>query len=218
MTNPARIILADDHKLVTDGLRMILANDERWEVVSEARNGTELLETLNRSECQLIITDLNMPGMRGHELIRTIKSKYPDIPVLVLTMHDEQEIVQEILLAEAEGYLLKNSGKAEIVEAVCDLLEGKTHFESAIMIHLLKDLRKHQQIETQKRALSPRETEILKLIVAEYNSREIAERLHISKQTVDTHRAHIMEKTGAKTLVGLIKFAIQNDLENETSI
>lgn len=218
MTNPARIILADDHKLVTDGLRMILADDERWEVIDEARTGTELLETLNRSECQLIITDLNMPGMRGHELIRTIKAKYPDIPVLVLTMHDEQEIVQEILLAEAEGYLLKNSGKTEIVEAVCDLLEGKTHYASAIMIHLLKDLRKRQQIDNHKRALSPRETEILKLIVAEYNSREIAERLHISKQTVDTHRAHIMEKTGAKTLVGLIKFAIQNDLDNDISI
>ena len=200
------IILADDHQLVTDGLRMLLSTRPEWTVKGEARNGADLLALVETTPCDLIITDLSMPGMRGTDLIKNIKAQHPEIPVLVLTMHDEQEIVQEILLSEAEGYLLKNSGKEEVLLAVDNLLNGKTHYTSSLLVNLLQDYKQS------KRPLSPRELEILQLIVAEYNSREIADKLFISKQTVDTHRNHIMEKTGSKTLVGLIKFAIRNDI------
>jgi DNA-binding NarL/FixJ family response regulator len=208
----SNILLADDHQLVTDGLRLILSSRPTWNVQGEARNGAELLELLKTTPCDLVITDLSMPGMRGIDLIKNIKSLHPKLPVLVLTMHDEQEIVQEILLAEAEGYLLKNSGKQEVINAVEDLLDGKTHYTSSLLLHLLRDYKNTKRQAENIRPLSPRELEILRLIVAEFNSREIADKLFIGKQTVDTHRANIMEKTGSKTLVGLIKYAIRNGL------
>lgn len=209
----ANIVLADDHQLVTDGLRLLLSGDDRWKVTGEARDGAQLLALLAHQPADLIITDLSMPGMRGIDLIQQLKNQYPQIPVLVLTMHDDEEIVREILLAEAEGYLLKNSGKQEVLAAVADLLSSKTHYTPAILEHLLKEYRQTKRREEQLKVLSPRETEILQLIMAEYNSREIAERLHISKQTVDTHRANIMEKTGARTLVGLIKYALRHGID-----
>ena len=212
MNTVSNIILADDHQLVTDGLRLILSSKPSWIVQGEARNGADLLDLLKSTPCDLVITDLSMPGMRGIDLIKNIKSLHPKIPVLVLTMHEEQEIVQEILLAEAEGYLLKNTGKEEVICAVEDLLGGKTHYTSSLLLHLLQDYKNTKRQEENIRPLSPRELEILQLIVAEYNSREIADKLFIGKQTVDTHRANIMEKTGSKTLVGLIKYAIRNGL------
>lgn len=210
MKGVSNIVIADDHQLVIDGLRLLLATNPALKVQAEARNGANLLSLLKTIPCDLVITDLTMPGMRGTELIKQLKSNYPDIPVLVLTMHDELEIVHEILLSEAEGYLLKNSGKEEVLIAVDDLLGGKTHYASSLVSLLLQDFKQSKTQETSIKSLSPRELEILQLIVAEYNSREIAEKLFISKQTVDTHRLHIMEKTGSKTLVGLIKFAIGN--------
>jgi DNA-binding NarL/FixJ family response regulator len=215
---PANIILADDHQLVTDGLRLMLTDNQRWQVVAEARDGRQLLEILSSISCHLIITDLSMPGMKGIDLIQTLKTRHPEIPVLVLTMHDDEEIVREIILAEAEGYLLKNSGKQEVLAAVEDLLAGKTHYTTAVLDYFLKEYRQSKKTVEPVKTLSPREAEILQLIMAEYNSREIADMLHIGKQTVDTHRAHIMEKTGAKTLVGLIKYALQNGINPGSSI
>lgn len=217
MSANVHIILADDHALVRDGLRLVMSTNPQWHIVAEAADGSALLELLNTTPCDLIISDLNMPGMRGVQLIQTVKQRFPAIPVLVLTMHDEQEIIQEILLAEAEGYLLKNAGKDEIIYAVNDLLNGKTHYDAQVLQFMLKEFRQQKRSEEAIKPLSPRELEILKLIIAEFNSREIADKLFISKQTVDTHRAHIMEKTGARTLVGLIKFAIRNGLD-ETSL
>ena len=143
----ARIILADDHQLVTDGLRLLLSEDQRWQVVGEARDGTQLLALLSAQPYDLIITDLSMPGMRGIDLIQALKDRYPQIPVLVLTMHDDEEIVRAILLAEAEGYLLKNSGKQEVLAAVADLLSAKTHYTPAILDHLLKEYRQNKRKE-----------------------------------------------------------------------
>lgn len=213
MTDSANIIIADDHQLVRDGLRLVLSSHPEWTILAEAQNGAELLQALSVTACDLIITDLNMPGIQGIDLVKQIKKQYPSIPLLVLTVHDEQEIIQEILLAEAEGYLLKHAGKNEITEAVRDLLNGKTHYDAQVLQLMLREFRQQKQQEVATKPLSPRELEILKLIIAEYNSREIADKLFISKQTVDTHRANIMEKTGSQTLVGLIKYAIRNRLD-----
>lgn len=213
MTDTANIIIADDHQLVRDGLRLVLSSHPEWTIVAEAQNGADLLQVLSVTPCDLIITDLNMPGIRGIDLVKQVKHEYPAIPLLVLTVHDEQEIIQEILLAEAEGYLLKHAGKNEITEAVRDLLNGKTHYDTQVLQLMLREYRQQKQQAAATKPLSPRELEILKLIIAEYNSREIADKLFISKQTVDTHRANIMEKTGSQTLVGLIKYAIRNGLD-----
>jgi DNA-binding NarL/FixJ family response regulator len=209
MNSKAAILIADDHQLFLDGLKLILRNQPAFQVVAEALNGQQVLDILVKEPIDLAILDLNMPGIKGIDLVKTVKQKFPETKVLVITMHQEQEIISEILLAEAEGYILKNSGKKELTEAISDILTGKTHYENEVLNLMLEKVKTDKKTEELKKNLSERELEILSLIVQEYTSKEIAEKLFISKQTVDTHRLNIMHKTGAKTLVGLIKYAMR---------
>jgi len=155
-----------------------------------------------------------MPGMKGIELVKTIKEKFPSVKLIVITMHNEVEIISEILQAEAEGYILKNSGKADLLNAVINVLNGKTHYDAEVIDLFLKNVKKEKRIQEKLKPLSERELQVLQLIIQEFTSKEIAGQLSISKQTVDTHRISIMQKTGAKTLVGLIKYAVQAGLSN----
>lgn len=208
MSEQATIVIADDHKMFLDGLRLILKHDNHLKIVGEGANGTALLGLIEQHTPTLVITDLSMGDMKGTDLVKTIKQRFPHTKVLVITMHDDQEIISEILFAEAEGYLLKNSGKTELLEAVHNILNDKTHYHQAVISKMLTKVQKDQKATELRKELSEREQEILSLIIQEYTSKEIADKLFISKLTVDKHRAHIMEKTGAKTLVGLIKYAI----------
>ena len=209
MSSKASILIADDHQLFLDGLKLILRNQPAFQIVAEALNGQQVLDVLAKEHIDLAILDLNMPGMKGIDLVKTLKQKFPDTKVLVITMHHEQEIISEILLAEAEGYILKNSGKKELTDAISDILSGKTHYEKEVLNLMLQKVKTDKKTDELKKNLTERELEILSLIVQEYTSKEIAEKLFISKQTVDTHRLNIMHKTGAKTLVGLIKYAMR---------
>jgi len=213
MNNKAQILLADDHELFLDGLKLILKKHRGIEVVAEASSGKDLLALLATHQAHLVITDLSMPGIKGIELVRQIKQQYPQVKLIVLTMHNEEEIIAEIIYAEAEGYILKNSGKAVVLKAVDDVLAGKTHYDDNVMELFVKNIKRERRVEKTK-PLTEREMEVLLLIVKEFTSREIAEQLYISKQTVDTHRINIMQKTGAKTLVGLIKYAVNAGLVN----
>jgi DNA-binding NarL/FixJ family response regulator len=209
MTPKANILIADDHQLFLDGLKLILRNQPAFQIVAEALNGQQVLEVLSKDPIDLAILDLNMPGMKGIDLVKTVKERFPETKVLVITMHHEQEIISEILLAEAEGYILKNSGKKELTAAIDDILNGKTHYEQEVLNLMLQKVKTDKKTDELKKNLTDRELEILSLIVQEYTSKEIAEKLFIGKQTVDTHRLNIMHKTGAKTLVGLIKYAMR---------
>lgn len=210
--NPiAKILIADDHKLFLDGLNMLLRNQPNFLIEGMAYNGAEVLESLRSYQYDMVITDLNMPGMGGVELVKSIKEQFPQVKLLVITMNDDREIVTEILLAEAEGYLLKNSGKEQLLTAINNILGGKTHYEPEVINLMLDRVRKTTQTNNFNAQLSTREKEVLDLIMQEFTSKEIAEQLFISKQTVDTHRINIMQKTGAKTLVGLIKMVIQQE-------
>jgi DNA-binding NarL/FixJ family response regulator len=209
MNNKASILIADDHQLFLDGLKLILRNQPAFQIVTEALNGEQVLDILSKEKIDLAVLDLNMPGMQGIDLVKTVKQKFPETKLLVITMHHEQEIISEILLAEAEGYVLKNSGKRELTDAITDILNGKTHYEKEVLDLMLQKVKTEKKTEKLKKNLTERELEILSLIVQEFTSKEIAEKLFISKQTVDTHRLNIMHKTGVKTLVGLIRYAIQ---------
>jgi DNA-binding NarL/FixJ family response regulator len=209
MSKKASILIADDHQLFLDGLKLILRNQPSFQIVAEALNGEQVLDILKIEKIDLAVLDLNMPGMKGIDLVKTVKQKFPETKLLVITMHHEQEIISEILLAEAEGYVLKNSGKKELTDAITDILNGKTHYEKEVLDLMLQKVKADKKTEELKKNLTERELEILSLIVQEFTSKEIAEKLFISKQTVDTHRLNIMHKTGAKTIVGLIKYAMQ---------
>jgi DNA-binding NarL/FixJ family response regulator len=205
------ILVVDDHQLVVDGLKSMLSSEKQYLVKDEALNGQQALEfiTAKPDLYQLVITDITMPLMGGIDLCKIIKEKFPHIKVLILSMHNSITIVKDALNAEADGYMLKNTGQEEFLNAIERVLGDGTYFSQDILPIIINLFQKEKK-ETLKSTLTQREKEVLELIVQEYTSKEIAEKLFISKQTVDTHRINIMQKTDCKTLVGLIKYAIQS--------
>lgn len=210
------ILIADDHQLVIDGLKSMLLQEKRYQVAAESLNGQQALGQVMAApgKFQLVITDITMPLMGGIELCKAIKRQYPHIKVLILSMHNSISIVKDALAAEADGYMLKNTGQDEFLKGINRIMENGTYFSQDIMPVIFSTLQKEKNQDI-RNALSQREKEVLGLIVQEYTSREIADKLHISKQTVDTHRINIMQKTNCQTLVGLIKYAIQSGFVKE---
>lgn len=205
-----RIWLADDHQLVIDGFKLLLSlRDDLW-VEGYSLDGAGLLKDLAQHPVDVLVSDLKMPGMDGLELMMELKKRYPHLPVLVVSMSDEIEIIDRLFNAEVEGYILKNAGKDELFKAIDNLLNGRIYYQKELLDAILASRQKHGKTSdgSAHTLLSKRELEVLDLIVREFTSKQIAEQLHISKQTVDSHRLNIYEKTGTKTLVGLIKFAI----------
>lgn len=208
MNNIIRVLITDDHQMLIDGIRSLLRNEKGIEIVGEAHRGEEALETLKNIRPDLLITDVNMPGMSGIELTRIVKERFPSVRILVLTMYNDAQNINEILMAEAEGYILKNTGKEELIAAIRKIADHGTYYCNEV-ISILKSELKTEKAEVEPAdSLTTREREILKLICHEHSSAEIAEKLFISHHTVDTHRKNILHKTNSKTIVGLIRYAI----------
>lgn len=204
------ILIVDDHQLVVEGIKSMLANQSEYLIFGEAANGQLAFEQVKQhpDKIDLVITDVTMPVMTGTELCKVIKQEFPHIKIIILSMHNSYNIIKDALDAEADGYLLKNTGQDDFLYAVNRVANNGTYFSQDIfpVITGLVQKEKHQK---PKSDLTQREKEVLNLIVQEYTSKEIAEKLFVSKQTVDTHRINIMQKTACKTLVGLIKYAVQ---------
>ncbi len=214
MKKPCQILLVDDHKLFLDGLQTIINKSEKYEVVNTALNGIDAIDFLNNNKVNIVVADINMPNMSGTELTRVIKNNWPETKVLILSMYNDREIINKIIMAEAEGYILKNSGKQELTTALDKICGGGTYFSNEV-INIISQDQKHNNIEPgddDVKRLTSRETEILKLVCQELSTTEIAKELSISPLTVETHRKNILRKTKKKTIVGLIKFAIHNKL------
>jgi len=206
-----KILLADDHEIVHDGIRMLLRNHPQFEIIEAVFNGKEALNYLANQPIDILISDVSMPKMDGIQLTSEVKKIHPEVKVLVLTVHKEEEIIRKLLTAEADGYLLKNTGTKELVEALTQLAQGDTYYAQEIVKLLMKDL-KPEKAEKKAAELSSRELEILQLVSDEHTTKVIAEKLFISPMTVDTHRKNILKKTNQKTNIGLIKYAILNQL------
>lgn len=211
--NELKIILADDHRLFSEGLVFILKKQFPMANITVTENGNDAWEAISKpGDFNLLITDISMPGINGIELTTLVKSRFPQLKVLVLSMHNEREVVSSIIQAEAEGYVLKNSSAKEIALAITNLMNNSTHYGKEIVNIMLQKMQVDNKREELKRILTERELEVLRLIIEEHSSDEIADRLAIGKRTVDTHRANILEKTGCKNIIALIKFAIRNGL------
>ncbi|PSK91560.1 response regulator [Taibaiella chishuiensis] len=209
------ILLADDHQMMIDGVKDILGKEDNLVVLAEANNGQMAYEMLEADphNFQLLLTDISMPLLSGTQLCRMVKDRFPHIQVLVLSMYNNATAVQEAVFAEADGYILKNAGKDELLKAIHRITNGGTYFSQDIVPIIYNQYHKRKIQEEQMNHLSAREKEILMLIVKEFTSEEIARQLVISKKTVDNHRTNILEKTGCKSTVGLVKFAIHNGME-----
>ncbi|WP_461790671.1 response regulator transcription factor [Pedobacter sp.] len=208
------ILIADDHQMVIDGLKMMLDGDV-YQVISEANNGQEAMDLIQMQPQQyhLLLTDISMPLLSGTELCRMIKSQFPHIQVLVLSMYNNPQAVKEAVLAEADGYILKNSGRTELLQALHRITNGGTYFSQDIVPIIYGQYQKQKVKDEKLNVLSPREREILSLIVKEFTSEEIAEKLFISKKTVDNHRQNLFIRCNCKSTVGLVKYALANGLE-----
>jgi DNA-binding NarL/FixJ family response regulator len=236
MTEPFRIVLVDDHRLFRDGLRQLLVSDRRFEVAGEAASGEEFLELVERlsaiphdtrsgrrylrgrniagSALPLVFMDIDMPGMGGVEATRRAIEKYSELRVIALSMHGEQEFYLPMVEAGAKGFLLKSSEFAEVAAAAEKVAGGGTWFSPELMEAFIEEL--HTRDERGegpfREALSERETEILPLVCEGLANHEIAERLFISKRTVDKHRANILAKTGCRNTASLVLYAVKNNM------
>lgn len=210
-----KLLIVDDHQMFIDGIKSILRKQNEFQVVAEALDGYAAMDILNKQVIDIVISDISMPGMSGIELTKKVKELYPNIKIIIVSMHNDKSIVSEIIMAEAEGYILKNTGKQELLEALNKVANHGTYFSNEILTIMMQSVIPEKKIAEEIRQLSEREIEILKLIAEEYSSEQIAEKLFISKRTVDTHRINILTKTNSKTLVGLIKYAVRNNLISE---
>jgi DNA-binding NarL/FixJ family response regulator len=204
------VLLVDDHQIVIDGIKSMLYANQYFNVTGFALNGADALSMIQSCETEfdIVITDIFMPGMSGTDLCKAIKQFNSQIKVLVLSMHNHVEYVKAAIDADADGYMLKTIGQSELLHALQAIAEKGAYFSQEIIPLLFKEVKQNQSNHTAVK-LTHREQEILDLILKEFTSREIAEKLYISKQTVDTHRLSIMEKTGSKSIVGLIKYALR---------
>jgi DNA-binding NarL/FixJ family response regulator len=212
MGSEVKIVIADDHQMFIDGIRSLLKRETQLNFVHEALNGEDAFSYIRKNKVDLLITDISMPGMTGTELTRKVKQEFPDIKVLVVTMFNDPAIINDILQSEAEGYILKNTGKQELIAAIEKIMDNSTFYSNEVMSLMLKHNKKKNSIADIKEGLTVRELEILKLVCEEYSTANIAEKLFISPRTVETHRKNILEKTHSKTIVGLIKYAFENNI------
>jgi DNA-binding NarL/FixJ family response regulator len=212
MKDQTKIFIVDDHQMFIDGIKALLRNTKDFEVVGDACDGHKAFNFIGCNAVDIVITDVSMPGMSGIELTQLLKEKCTGIKVLVVSMYSDRSVIEDVLLAGADGFILKNTGKKELIDALTRIANHGSYYSSEIISRHIANVVVKRKSEIETRNLSERELEVLKLIVLEHSSEVIADKLCISKRTVDTHRKNIMEKTGTKSLVGLIKFAIRNNL------
>lgn len=211
-----RILLVDDHKIVRDGIISLLHDEPRFVIIGQAENGIEALEKIEKLSPDLLILDINMPIMNGLECAKLTAEKFPNVKILTLTMLSEQEHIKNMLSAGVGGYLLKNSGRDELITAINTVMSGQNYFseevKNVIMMEMVKKKTVQGKIFGEPIPLTPREIDVLRLIVDELTNQEIADKLFISVRTVDAHRRNLLEKTGSRNTAGLVKFALENNL------
>lgn len=207
-----KVVLADDHQIVLDGLQEILETVPEFQVTGQAKNSRALLTLLGEQHPDLILMDLNMPGKDGLEVLSDIKTRFPALKVLVLTMYNSPEIVRRALAQGAGGYLLKDHGRDELLLAMREVLAGRTFISAQAKRHADETRTPfHDDFQT-KTALTGRELEILRLIARSYTNKEIGDKLFISEFTVATHRRNLKRKLHAENTADLIRFVYDNEL------
>lgn len=210
-----RYVIADDHKIFREGLRLVLGDDAQLKFVAEAENGEELLHILKGNESDVVLLDLKMPVMDGLTATKEIRAKYPNVKILILTMHDEEQMIIHMLEAGANGYLLKNADPSEIKQAIYAVTENNFYFNDMVSGTMLKNIvNKNMAAPSFKPAvqLEEREIKILQLICQECTSAEIGEQVFLSARTVEGIRAGIMEKVGVRNIAGLVMYAVKNGI------
>lgn len=212
------ILIADDHPAVRLGIRSILQLEKNINVMGEAKNGDEVLKMMEGQRADLVLLDLNMPGKNGLETTRKLRKYYPTLKILAFSIYDDQHKVLSMLKSGADGYLLKAADSNEVVDAITAVMKGDQYISKEIADKVIFDVVAGnmpptiEETAAEPNALSRREEEILSMLANDNSYSEVAQKLHISKRTVDTHRYNISKKLGIKSIAGLIRYAINHNL------
>lgn len=213
-----RVIIADDHAVVRQGIRTVLEEIPGLEVLAEAGDGDQIAGLLEGHDPDLLVLDISMPNKTGLDVAKELRADGSEIPILILSMHDNPEYVLEAVRAGADGYILKDVGPAELREAVEAVVDGKEYFAERVTHQLSVALREELERERQRSKLDQltgREREVLVRVAKGRTNREIAEEFGISPRTVETHRERVMAKLRIRTVAGLTRFVVENGLEDE---
>ena len=205
-----RLIIADDHPVIIDGVKTILEKEKDIQLIAEVNDGDQLIEILEREQADVLLTDINMPKTNGIDATRMIKEKYPGIKVIAFSQYEDKRFIKQMFKAGASGYLLKNTPASEIVSAILMVFEGGMYMSPGLPnIFSDKPKKKSDYLFPD---ISPREQDVLKEICNGKNTQEIADSLFISYNTVETHRANLLLKVGVKNTAGLVKWAVENEI------
>ncbi len=208
------LFLLDDHQMLIDGIKALVKREKGIEVLGEATSALKAIELIQINPPDIVLTDINMPEMNGIEFTRKLLAMNSKIKIITLSMFGEKSMISEMLDAGVSGYILKNTGKKELMNAIEKVANGGMFFSEEVSAEMMKAISERnisKNLETTIN-LTEREKEIIKLIANEHSNAKIGEILFISERTVESHRKNIFRKTGTKTIVGLIKYCIENKL------
>jgi len=214
--NNYNILLVDDHKLFREGLRFVISQLDGYKVVGEASNGKEFLDMIDSLSVDIVLMDISMPGIDGIVATTKAMEKYPDLKIIALTMFCDEEYYYKMIQAGVSGYILKESGKEELATALKTVITGENYFSQKLLRSIILNLNSSKTVKISNTKneikLTPRETEILKLICQGLSNAEISEKISLSTRTVEGHKSNLISKTGVKNSVSLVMFALKNHL------
>jgi len=211
-----KVLIADDHAMFADGISSILNTEKNITVVGQCLDGPSVLEYLKKDPVDILLLDVNLPGMSGIDVCKKVTTDHPTTKVIAISMFNEESFVTEILNNGAKGYVLKNTGREELLKAITTVQSGKSYFSDDVTKTIMKGLMNQRTASkvTKKELpkISRREKEVLELIVKEHTTQEIANKLFISLKTVESHRSNLLAKMNARNTAGLVRIAMENNL------
>jgi len=210
-----RVFIVDDHRMVIEGLQLLLQNDDDIKVVGTAASGENALEQIPTIEADVVLLDINMPGLNGIETCKQLIKQNPSIKIIAISMHKESSLIKLMLSSGAKGYVLKNAGQEEVINAIRAVYQGKSYLDDTVNEIVLNSVMNKSEKRNNNPfpSLSRREKEVLHCILDELTTQEIADKLHISFGTVETHRRNMLIKTGARNTAGLVRIALEYELD-----
>jgi DNA-binding NarL/FixJ family response regulator len=208
------VFIVDDHKMVIDGMQLLLKDEQDIVVVGTALNGEDGIKQIPGTKADVILLDINMPGINGIETCKELLKINPDLKIIAISMHKESSLIKLMLSNGAKGYVLKNAGQDEVIDAIKTVYEGKMYLDDTVNEIVLNSVANNGSEKSVNPfpKLSRREKDVLNLILEEYTTQEIADKLFISFGTVETHRRNMLIKTGARNTAGLVRIALEYEL------
>jgi len=211
-----KVAIADDHAMFVDGIDSILEGENDIKVVGRCYDGPSAVTFVKDNDVDLLLLDVNLPGMNGIEVCKSLKEKEPNLNIIAISMFNEESFVTEILNNGAQGYILKNTGREELLKAIRTVQGGQSYFSKDVTQTIMKGLMKHRKGSAKSKKFFPkisrREKEVLKLIIEEFTTQEIANKLFISLKTVESHRSSLLAKLNARNSAGLVRIAMENKI------